>query len=102
MEENTIDRIKLANGSEYGCASFALASVGYLFIRVNMSLVDAARIFGNPENISRIEYYPSADGEPFAISGFTALDYIVNEGDCVRVALKQPVLFDEVQSNGND
>lgn len=98
MEEDRRDRIKLADNAEYECISFALASVGYLYIRVDMSLTDAARLFSDSEKLDRIEFHPSADGEPICITGFTQLDYIVNEGDCVRVALRRPVQFEEVQS----
>lgn len=98
MEENNRDTIRLADNAEYACISFALASVGYLYIRVNMSLADAARLFSDPERLERIEFRPTAGGDPVCILGFTQLDYIVNEGDCVRVALKQPVQFEEVQS----
>ena len=83
-----MDKIRLANGSEHECVSFGLASVGYLFIRVRMTLAEAATTFG--ANTERIEYHPEG-GDPIAINGFTQLDYIVNEGDCVRVALRQPV-----------
>lgn len=94
-----MDKIKLANGKEYDCISFATTSVGILFIRVNLSLVEAAQVFGDKKNLSNITYVPAADGEPFSISNFTELAYIVNEADCVRVALQQPVTIQEVHIN---
>lgn len=90
-----MDKIILANGTELDCISFGLASVGYLFIRVNMTLAEAATVFGNAEATNRIEYHPDG-GDPIAISGFTQLDYIVNEDGCVRVALKQPVTLEGI------
>ena len=96
-----MDKIILNNNSVYDCVSFALASVGYLYIRVNMTLAEAATVFGNSEDVSRIEFHPDAGGDPICILGFTQLDYIVNEGDCVRVALKQPVQYGEVQYGNN-
>lgn len=88
-----MDKVRLANGKEYKCISFGVANVGYLFIRVDMTLSKAATTFG--ANTERIEYHPEG-GDPIAINGFTQLDYIVNEGDCVRVALKQPVNMEAI------
>lgn len=90
-----MDKVKLASKKEYECVSFGLASVGYLFIRVNLPMSKAATIFGNENATARIEYYPEG-GDAVAVSGFTQLDYIVNEGDCVRVALKQPVSVEAI------
>ena len=94
-----MDKIRLNDGTELDCVSFATTSVGMLFIRVNLTLVDAVQVFSNKENISTITYVPAADGEPFSISNFTELAYIVNEADCVRVALQQPVRIQEVHIN---
>ena len=65
----------------------------------NMTLAEAATVFGNAENAARIEFHPADNGNPICILGFSQLDYIVNEGDCVRVALKQPVQYEEVHIN---
>ena len=94
-----MDKIRLNDGTELECVSFATASVGILFIRVKLSLVDAVQAFSNKENLSTITYIPAADGEPFSISNFTELAYIVNEADCVRIALQQPVRIQEVHIN---
>lgn len=94
-----MDKIRLNDGTELDCISFATASVGMLFIRVNLSLVEAVKVFSNKENISTITYIPDAEGAPFSISNFTELAYIVNEADCVRVALQQPVSIEEVHIN---
>lgn len=93
------DKIRLNDGTELDCISFATASVGILFIRVNLSLVEAVQVFSNKENLSTITYVPAADGKPFSISNFTELAYIVNEADCVRIALQQPVMIEEVHIN---
>ena len=94
-----MDKIRLKDGTELDCVSFATTSVGMLFIRVNLTLVDAVQVFSNKENLSTITYVPAADGDPFSISNFTELAYIVNEADCVRVALQQPVRIQEVHIN---
>lgn len=94
-----MDKIRLNDGTEMDCVSFATASVGMLFIRVNLSLLDAVKVFSNKENLSTITYIPDAEGAPFSISNFTELAYIVNEADCVRVALQQPVSIEEVHIN---
>lgn len=94
-----MDKIRLNDGTELDCVSFATTSVGMLFIRVNLTLVDAVQVFSNKENLSTITYVPAADGDPFSISNFTELAYIVNEADCVRVALQQPVRIQEVHIN---
>lgn len=94
-----MDKIRLKDETELDCISFATASAGILFIRVNLSFVEAARVFGDKENLSTITYLPEADGTPFSISNFSELSYIVNEADCVRVALQQPVMIEEVHIN---
>ena len=94
-----MDKIRLNDGTELDCISFATTSVGMLFIRVNLSLAEAVQVFSNKENLSTITFIPEADGEPFSISNFTQLAYIVNEADCVRVALQQPVTIQEVHIN---
>ena len=90
------EKIRLANGTEHECISFALASVGILMIRVNMTLVEAATVFGNKDALSTITYIPGDDGPSHALKNFTHLSYIVDEGDCIRVALQQPIEFEEV------
>lgn len=94
-----MDKIRLNDGTELDCISFATASVGILFIRVNIPLIEAVQVFSNKENLSTITYVPAADGDPFSISNFTELAYIVNEADCVRIALQQPVTIQEVHIN---
>ena len=94
-----MDKIRLNDGTELDCISFATASVGLLFIRVNLSLVDAVQVFSNKENLSNITYIPCSGGTPFSVSNFTELAYIVNEADCIRVALQQPVMIQEVHIN---
>ena len=94
-----MEKIVLANQEEVECVSFALASVGYLFIRVRMSLAEAASFFSDPEKLSLIRYV-TEDGNAIAISNFTELAYIVREDDVVRIALQQPVQY--VEEVGND
>lgn len=95
-----MEKVVLANGKEIKCLSFALASVGILFIRVDMTISQAAKLFSDPEKLSTIKYL-TQDGKTYSISNYTELAYITNEGDCVRVALQQPVRIEEVQ-DGED
>ena len=94
-----MEKIILANKEETECVSFALSSVGYLFIRVRMSLTEAASFFSDPEKLSLIRY-ETEDGNAIVISNFTELAYLVKEDDVVRVALQQPVQY--VEEVGND
>ena len=95
MEKTVMEKIKLSDGREVEVLSFAIASSGYMFIRVNMSLGEAAAAFSH--GTDRIIYYPE-DNDAIAISGFTELAYIVNEQDCVRVALIRPMEVEEVNN----
>lgn len=94
-----MDKIRLNDGTELECVSLATASVGILFIRVKLSLVEAVQAFSKKDSLSTITYIPGAEGTPISISNFTELAYIVNEADCVRVALQQPVSIEEVHIN---
>ncbi len=85
-----MDTIILSDGRELNVISFALSTAGYLFIRVNMSIIEAAEYFSTGTNI--IIYKPQ-DAEPRRVVGFTSIAYIVNEIDCVRVALVRPAEF---------
>lgn len=90
-----MEKIRLSDGREYDILSFAIASSGYMFIRVKMSLGEAAAAFSH--GTDRIIYQPQ-DGKPVALSGWTNLAYIVNEQDCVRVALIRPMEVEEVNN----
>ena len=91
-----MEKIQLSNGKEYETISVGIAHSGHLFIRVQMTLSKAATAFS--KGTDRIIYYPT-DKNPVAINGFTELAYIVNENDCVRVALTRP-LVEELLENG--
>ena len=86
-----MEKIKLSNGKEYETISVGMAHSGHLFIRVQMTLSKAATAFS--KGTDRIIYYPTDK------NGFTELAYIVNENDCVRVALTRP-LVEELLENG--
>jgi len=91
-----MEKIVLSNGKEYETLSVGMAHSGHLFIRVPLTLSKAATAFA--KGTDRITYYP-ADKNPVVISGFTELAYIVNEENCVRVALTRPLL-EELVENG--
>ena len=79
------NKIKLSDGREIEVISFGIASSGYMFIRVEMSMVDAIQYFSTGTDV--IEY----EGRRFI--GFTNLAYVVHEVTNVRVALVRPAEF---------
>lgn len=88
-----MEKITLSDGRKFDVDSFSIASSGHMFIRVKLPMNRAALEFAH--GTERIVY--EADGQPpVAIKGFTELAYIVNESDCVRVALIRPMDIQEV------
>lgn len=90
-----MEKVTLSDGRQFEVDSFAIASSGHMFIRVAMSLGEAAAAFSH--GTERIIYEPE-DGKAIAVSGWTELSYIVNEQDCVRVALIRPMEVEEVNN----
>ena len=88
-----METIKLSDGREIEVLSFAIASSGHMFIRVAMNMGEAFQAFSS--GTDKIIYNPE-DGESIMINGFTSLEYIVNEQNCVRVALVRPLDVTEV------
>lgn len=88
-----METITLSDGREIPVLSFAIASSGHMFVRVNMGIGEAAAAFSS--GTDRIIYHPE-DGDAIALTGWTELAYIVNEQDCVRVALVRPLDITEV------
>jgi hypothetical protein len=88
-----MERIRLSDGREVEVISFAIASSGYMFIRVNMNMGEAYSFFSS--GTDKITYIPE-EGDAISIGGFTELAYIVNETDCVRVALVRPMQIEGV------
>ena len=88
-----MEKIRLSDGREVEVISFAIASSGYMFIRVNMNMGEAYSFFSS--GIDKITYIPE-EGDAISIGGFTELAYIVNETDCVRVALVRPMQIEGV------
>lgn len=88
-----MEKIKLSDGREVEVISFAIASSGHMFIRVKMTIGEAYNFFS--AGTDRIVYIPE-EGDVIAISGFSELAYIVNENDCVRVALLRPMVTEVV------
>ena len=85
-----MSKIKLSDGREIEVISFGIASSGYMFIRVPMSMVEAIQFFSSGTDV--ITYYEE-NGESRRFRGFTSLAYCVNEGYQVRVALVRPAEF---------
>ena len=88
-----MEKIKLSDGREVEVISFAIASSGHMFIRVKMPMNQAAIEFSH--GTEHIIYEPE-EQPPIAINGFSELAYIVNESECVRVALIRPMDIQEV------
>lgn len=85
-----MDKIKLSDGRETDVISFAISTGGVLFIRVEMDLAEAASFFSTGTDVIIYE----REGMPDRIfRGFTQQAYIVNETDCVRVALTRPAEY---------
>ena len=85
-----MDKVLLSDGRELDVISFAISTAGYLFIRVSMSIADAFNYFSIGTDV--IIYEPK-DAESRRVLGFTNIAYIVNEENCVRVALVRPAEF---------
>ena len=90
-----MEKIILSDGREVEVISFAIASSGHMFIRVKMSIGEAYTFVSS--GTDRI-VYTQENGEAIAIGGFSELAYIVNEQDCVRVALIRPMQIEGVNN----
>lgn len=88
-----MEKIRLSDGREVEVISFAIASSGHMFIRVNMNMGEAYSFFSS--GTDKVTYI-SEEGDAISIGGFTELAYIVNETDCVRVALVRPMQIEGV------
>lgn len=88
-----MDKITLSDGRQFDVETFAIAASGHMFIRVKMPMNQAAIEFSH--GTERIIYEPEEQSS-VAINGFSELAYIVNESECVRVALIRPMDIQEV------
>lgn len=82
-------KIKLSDGREIEAISFGIASSGYMFIRVALSMIEAIQFFSTGTDV--ITYEAGEESRRFI--GFTNLAYVVNEESMVRVALVRPAEF---------
>ncbi len=85
MENESRDFIKTATGKVIGVDLVAtISSPNMLYIRVvGMSIPQTAAIFGNPEELTVLEY------AGIKLYGYTELTAMVNEDDAVRVNLRR-------------
>ena len=88
-----MQKVILSDGREIEAISFGIASSGYMFIRVEMSMVDAIQYFSTGTDVITYE----AGEESRRYVGFTNLAYVVNEVTNVRVALVRPAEFWEAK-----
>lgn len=86
-------KVILSDGREINAVSFGIASSGYMFIRVEMSMADAVSFFATGTDTITYE----VNGEAHVFHGFTNLAYIVNEDADVRVALVRPAEYWEAK-----
>lgn len=82
-------KVILSNGMETPVVSFGIATSGYMFIRVAMSMIEAIQFFST--GTDTITYEAGEESRRFI--GFTNLAYVVNEESNVRVALVRPAEF---------
>ena len=77
--------LKTKTGKTFSCGSaVSLDSQGLLYIRLsNMSLVQAATVFGNPQETVQLWW-----GKQY-FSGYTKLEAIIQEGPNIRVNLRK-------------
>ena len=84
-----MQKVILSDGREIEVISFGIASSGYMFIRVAMSMIEAIQFFSTGTDVITYE----AGGESRRYVGFTNLAYVVDEQTNVRVALVRPENF---------
>lgn len=84
-------KVKFADGTELDCLFFGQATVGKLFITINMPFAEASRIFADPQKTREITYTPH-NGEPTTLFDYTVFEYMVNETEGVRAALRRPYI----------
>ena len=84
-----MQKVILSDGRELEVLSFGIASSGYMFIRVAMSMIEAIQLFSTGTDVITYEVH----GEGLVFHGFTNLAYVVNEESDVRVALVRPAEF---------
>nr|DAE38361.1 MAG TPA: restriction alleviation protein [Caudoviricetes sp.] len=84
-----MDKIIFLDGSEYPCVFCGLATVGLLYVTLTgLSFVEAAAIFGDENKTAKIRYV-AANGEETIFEHYTKFEYLVNETDGQRAALRQ-------------
>lgn len=85
-------KITLADGTEYECRLFGLASVGILYIDlIGVTLLQALTDFSNAEKTARI--ICENQNETVTREGFTKIlgvEIPSVEGNAVRVSLRKP------------
>lgn len=89
-----MDKIRFADGTEIECSFFGQASVGKLFITTRLPFAEAAQIFSDREKTAEITYTP-LNGTPIVLQDYTVFEYMVNERNGVRAALRKPFVGEE-------
>lgn len=84
-----MERIIFADNTEYKCGFCGEASVGILYVTLSdVSFVEAAVIFNDEKKTSKIRYV-GADGAETVFEHYTKFEYLVNEANGIRGALRQ-------------
>ena len=81
-------KVTLSDGREYETLSFGISSIGFMMIRVQMDIGEAYNAFSSGTDVI---IYEQEEVPPKRFTGFTKLEYIVNETTCSRVALTRPL-----------
>ena len=85
-------KVTLSDGREYETLSFGISSNGFMMIRVQMDIGEAYNAFSSGTDVI---IYEQEEVPPRRFTGFTKLEYIVNETTCSRVALTRPLLEED-------
>lgn len=84
-----MDKVIFADNTENSCVFCGIASVGILYVTLTgVSFAEAALIFTDEKKTSKIRYV-GADGAETVFEHYTKFEYLVNEADGIRGALRQ-------------
>lgn len=84
-----MDKIIFADNTEYKCGFCGEANVGILFVTLeDVSFTEAALLFSDEKKTEKIRYI-GADGVETVFEHYTKFEYLVNETNGVRGALRQ-------------
>ena len=83
-----MDKVIFDDGTQYKCLFCGEATVGILFVTLDVSFPEAAAIFNDANKTKKIRYI-GADGKETVFEYYTKFEYLVNQAGGVRAALRQ-------------